>query len=62
MNRPSDKTVGDIHSPAGNRGRVARWDKPAAGEAATCMGLSEGSPDSLFARPLARLELWILRP
>jgi hypothetical protein len=42
--------------------RVACQDKPAGGEAGTRVGLTEFNPDGLFARPLARLELWILEP
>jgi hypothetical protein len=40
---------------------VARRYHPAVGGVAgTRMGLTRSSPDDLRARPLARLELWIL--
>ena len=42
--------------------RVACQGKPAGSEAGTRVGLTEFNPDGLFARPLARLELWILEP
>jgi hypothetical protein len=51
-------------NPLAGRSRtwVARQDNPAADEAGTRARLMQNSPDDLYARPLARLELWILQP